>query len=279
MKKTIIFAIIFTIIAGISVLALGSFGTSHVDTIEMTGVDAIEMTDAEKMWLETRQTIRVAYDPAWYPFEYMDKESGKTGGLSGKYFAEIESSTGADLVTIEISDWADALESVKDGRADMLLMAADTEQRREFLGFTEPHSRISVDMITVGTQTLDVKDLAELRVATVKDYAVESWLDQNRPEVRYASFENAAAALEALEAKSMDIFLENEHVASITAKKAGISGGVFNAGPSGYEYVLSIGFAKESGELGTILQKVIDAIPQDQKAQMLKDVLAENDGI
>ncbi len=274
MKKTIIFAIIFTIIftiiAGISVLVLGPFGTSHVDTIEMT--------DAEKTWLGTRQTIRVAYDPAWYPFEYMDKESGKTGGLSGKYFAEIESSTGADLVAIEISDWADALESVKDGRADILLMVADTEQRREFLGFTEPHSRISVDMITVGTQTLDVKELAELRVATVKDYAVESWLDQNKPEVRYTSFENAAAALEALEAKSMDVFLENEHVASITAAKAGISG-VFNAGPSGYEYVLSIGFAKESGELGTILQKAIDAIPQDQKAQMLKDVLAENDGI
>lgn len=229
-----------------------------------------ELTEEEREWVVENPTINVAYDPSWPPLEYIDK-NGDLAGLATEYMPRLESRTGLDFVPIQVANWTDALESIRDGRADIIISITDTEERQEFMGFTTPHTTVSVDMLTLGPQEISVESLSELNVATVKDYSIESWLQESHPEVVYTSFETPATAIEALDMGHADVFLDSWIMASHIAAEKGIEG-MYNAGPTGSEFALSIGFQKDMHELGAILQKALDTIHEDERMQILEDV-------
>ncbi len=55
------------------------------------------------------------------------------------------------------------------------------------------------------------------------------------------------------------------------AELAGID--VYNAGPTGYSYDLHVGYSNQNPTLGSILQKVVDAIPASQIEQWWSDTV------
>ena len=110
-------------------------------------------TDAEVEWMASNGAVHVAYDPNWFPLEYRD-DSGEIGGISKTYIALFQDATGMEFVTIDAASWEDALAAVRDGRADILPAAARTEERSEYLGFTAPHTTITVDIMTHGKKSL-----------------------------------------------------------------------------------------------------------------------------
>ena len=260
-------------IAGVADVTPASDGGTGADAAT-DGAAAIAtdmFTDAEIEWIMANPVVRVAHDPGWFPIEFGDGP-GEIGGVSGAYTALYEQATGIDFVSIDAPSWAAALAAVRDGRADMLPSAAMTEERSEYLGFTSPHTVLTADIIVHMEGEVDQDDLAGLRVATVRDYAIESWLDHNRPDIGYISYDSPEDALLALGADEIDAYLGNWIVTDYIAAQDGIEG-IRNAGTLGDLYPLAAAYDKNKQELGSILQKVLDSVSDGEKIRILADSL------
>ena len=221
------------------------------------GTPGLMLTAEEKTWLAEHPVIRVAYDPEWFPIEYLD-ESGMLAGATGRYMAEFERIIGADFQQVPIDDWSHALESIRERDADLVFLAIETNARSEYMGFTTPHYTIESVLVTAQEMQLTL-DEPGLQVITIRDYAIEDWLDENHPDVEYVSVDSFEEGLALLQQGGADAFADVWRVVQAIAEQEGMT--VYNAGPTGYSYDLSVGYRDDQPVLGSILQKALDAIP------------------
>ena len=222
---------------------------------------ALALSASEEAWLSSAPKIRVAYDPDWPPIEF--NMHGEIAGLSAAYIQLATTMTGAEFVPVQKDDWSGALAAVRSSEADVLFSLARTSDREEFLGFTAPHTVLPWHIVTASARTIEAEDLGTIKVGTIKDYSIEAWLAKNRPDVRYSSYPNYAELLDALRSDEIEAFVEVWPVASMRAEMAGME--VYSAGELGESLSLSAGYAKSNVILGSIMKKVIAAIPQDLK--------------
>ena len=228
-----------------------------VDLVRGT-VYALDLTAEEEAWLLQNPVVRVSYDPHWFPIEYVD-ESGNLAGTTKGYIAEFERITGIDFQQADIADWTHALESMRERSSDIIVMVAHTDDRAEYMGFTKPHYIVETSLVTLEEASLDM-DTEGLRLLTIRNYEIEDWLDKNYPDIEYISVNNTLHGLEMLQQGGADAFAATWPVALDIAETEGMT--VYNAGPTGHAYQLSVGYRSDQPVLGSILQKVLDQIPQ-----------------
>ena len=219
-------------------------------------------TSEEAQWLADNPVIRVSFDPGWTPIEYAD-ESGNLQGITLDYIAEFEAISGADLVPVPAAGtWADALMAVEERNAEIMYIVASTPERLEYMSFTSPHYTIKTSMISLNDTPLNIDDEG-LRLITIRSYAIEAWLDENHPDIEYIPVDSPADAYALLAAGGADAFTSVWPAATHHAKMSGVDN-VYNVGTTGHQYDLTVGYRNDLPLLGSIMQKVLDQIPQEK---------------
>ena len=127
--------------------------------------------------------------------------------------------TGAGFAPVHSSSWDAALEAAKAGDIDILTVIAETEQRKEHFGFTEPHTTMEWNIVTAGTgpESVSPDELAGLKVGTIRGYAIEDWMRSNMPAVSFIPHDNHATALSALSSGQIDVLLDTFEVVQAAA--------------------------------------------------------------
>ena len=240
-------------------------------TDKMTdAMSSLELTAEETAWLEENSAIRVAFDPDWFPIEYADEE-GNLSGVTLQYTSEFSRLTGADFAGVPAAaSWSDALAMMQNGEADAMYMIASTPERLEYLSFTTPHYTVETRIVTSTDRETTLED-ENISLITIEGYAIEAWLDENHPGIEYTSVTTFAEGLELMKTGEEYAFAATWPVIVTYAETAGID--VYNAGPTGHQYALNVGYSNENPILGSILQKVVDAIPASQVAQWWDDAV------
>ena len=144
-------------------------------------------------------------------------------------------------------------------------MVVETAERSEYMGFTEPHTKFAWHIITIGDRGIGPDSLENHNVTTIRDYAIESWLDEHRPDVQYASAGSHTEAMTSLADGTSDAFLGSWDVASHYAAELGIED-IYDAGTIGSGHDMRIGYRGDMPILGAIMQDVVDQMPEDRKA-------------
>ena len=216
----------------------------------------------EIKWLTNNPVIRVSYDSGWVPIEYVD-ESGVLQGVTLDYIAEFEAVSGADLVHAPAAQtWTETLKAIEDRDSDILFMVASTPERLEYMGFTSPHYSLKTYIVSLSDAPLNIDD-DSLVLITIRGYAIESWLDENHPDIQYVSVDDQSEAFEVLQAGGADAFASTWPVAVHYSKLSGIDN-IYNAGSTGHHYDLTVGYRNDLPILGSIMQKTLDQIPQEK---------------
>ena len=229
---------------------------------------ALALTAAEEAWIADNPVVRVAYDPDFAPFEYIDG-AGELGGPSRAYMDRFADLMGVSFELIEAGTWSESLEAMRTGDADVMFMVAVTEERREFMGFTEPHTVLTWDMITRGDAGMvTAEGLEDLRVGAVRDYAVVAWLEANMPEVRVTEFDSHAAAFTAMASGEIDVLVDTWASSVHAAGAAGITD-LANAGPVGATLDLAVAYSRNNNAaLGSILAKALAEVPSSERERL-----------
>ena len=221
-------------------------------------------TAEEQAWLDANPTITVAYDPSWPPYEYTDT-SGNLVGVSGAFTALFSALSGSEFLEAQnIGSWSDALNHMRAGTADVMFVIENTAERDTYMDFTDVWLQIDIDLLVKDTSLgVTVDTLENYRVVTVEGYAVETWLDENLPNVNYISVPTALDALRMVDSGTADVYLDPLATANYLARQHNLAELQY-AGPLGDDYALSIAYTEGDQVLGSIMQKLIDAISESE---------------
>ena len=213
-------------------------------------------------WLENNPAIRVSYDPGLVPIEYLDG-SGVLQGVTLDYIAEFEAISGADLVQGPIVEtWAETLKTIKDRESDIMFIVASAPERLEYMSFTSSHYSLKTYMASLNDAPLNIDDDG-LVLITIRGYAIESWLDENHPDTQYVSVDSQSEAFEVLQAGGANAFASTWPSVVHYSKLSGVES-IYNAGSTGHQYDLTVGYRNDLPILGSIMQKTLDQIPQEK---------------
>ena len=238
----------------------------------------IDLTDAESARLVGE--IRVAYDPYRFPVEFdADPTAGlyddgfRLGGVSGAYLEWIDKALPADFTPVDKA----ALEgepgapvrpheAVRDKIADMVLAIEPTDEMRDYMSFTEPHTVLPIVMATTDGSTVEADSLSDMRVGAVSGYGAARWLDSTS--VEYMGYATGIEAVKALDAGDIDVFVGPWAVAFGSAMISETPITVTNAGETGQSEALSIGYAASDTELGLALGKALASMPDETRSSI-----------
>ncbi len=117
-----------------------------VSNAALASTTPVQLSEAERQWLNAHPSIRLAVDIDWSPFEYIDDENQYVG-MAAEYIALVGEKLGIEFEVEKEKPWSEVVESVKSGELDMYSCVVSTVQRREYANFT--NSYLSFPMVIV----------------------------------------------------------------------------------------------------------------------------------
>ena len=228
----------------------------------------LQLTKEERAWLKEHPIIRVAADPDYPPVESFDVNH-KLTGIAADYLSYIEEILGIRFYFLPTKSWDEAIDLVKQKKADMFSAATRSEQRDAYATFTRPHIELpGVIIMRANQQRIGgMADLNHRKVAVVSGYIWQEWINRDFPEVNLIPVADMKEGLEKVSFGEIDAMVANLATASEIIHRRAITN-LRVAGDSGYWARLAMASRKDWPELAIILDKAIASISQQQKREI-----------
>lgn len=230
----------------------------------------MELTPVEEAWLKSHPVIRVATDPYWAPVVFEDSR-GDYQGLVVDYIGRLSELLGARFEFVSAVSWYDAVEKVRTRKADVLACAMETPARSRFAVFTQPFLSFPVVFFTRDDTPYihDIGELNRMRVAVVRGYAVVDYIRKECPGAEIVETLNVDEALRKLESGEVAVYVGTVLVTSRYIREGGYSN-LKVSGSMPFQYPLGMGVRNDWPVLAGILQKGLNAIPEEEQNDLFR---------
>jgi len=126
--------------------ALESAGVLHdPSALYNQGENTIDLTPEERAWIKAHSAITLSITDDIPPRSFIDKD-GKIKGTTADYVRLFEQKLGLKINLVG-SDWSTALKLALDHEVDGILQAAELEERKPYLNFTQVYSHTPMAVI------------------------------------------------------------------------------------------------------------------------------------
>jgi len=142
------------------------------------------------------QTVRVVVDRSSPPLSYFD-EQGTYRGITADLLARISLSTGLRFEFEPVNGLEDALRTVRNGQADMLVDFNPDDDREQYLQFSRPY--LSKPFVWIGTTSSGAappKPDQSVSIALPRAHTLIAYLQGKYPQARLIETNNNADSLE-----------------------------------------------------------------------------------
>lgn len=219
--------------------------------------EIINLTPAERRWLQSKRVINVGVTKDYLPIDYYDGKSYQ--GVSGTVFSEIARITGMNVNWI-YSDFNTLHAALEDGGVDVLNIVR-TEEREAYLDFTDPYSyeRDIIVGLKTAEEVLDVYGLEGKRVAVVDGFWHEDYLKKNLVSVEIVPTLDIVESMEVVLKGDADYFIENPTVVKFYVAVNDFYD-LVEKGVTSSDSYLYYGITKRHPELTQIINKVLPII-------------------
>lgn len=223
------------------------------------------LTSEEKQWLKNNPVIITGSDPYWKPVEFID-DKGVRSGISADYLKELNKMLNVKFKFTNAPFWADVIKEAKAGKIKLMTNISRTEERKKFLFFSEPYISLPVLIYTRNDVPLvpSIESIKNKKIAIVKDYAIQGWLKEDYPDLKPILCKNTADALIKLKNEEVFAYIGDLVTTGYIIRQSGYLS-IKVAGKTKYYYNGSMGIAKDTPILKSIIQKALDAIPTHTK--------------
>ena len=166
------------VLLGLACLLFASIASGEVSDFRA------KLSKEEIAWLNTHPVIHFTGDPEFAPVEFVDARS-RYQGIGSDYLDLIAARLGVQFSRVAATSFLDALSLVRAGKADLLPVVAETQQRNQYLIFTAPYLSYPAVVITARHDVEDwsLESLRKMKIAVVHGYNWEDWLTQTYPDV------------------------------------------------------------------------------------------------
>lgn len=227
------------------------------------------LSSHEREYLRNRGPVRIAVDPSWPPYEWID-ESGVYRGMGAEFMELISRKIGFEVVLVPSSTWEETLRLAEAGSCDVVPMLQMTTQRMGYLNFTSPYVYSPSVLVTrEGTGEIGgFSDLAGRRVSLVEGYYAEEFLRERFPGASVVSVpSNKEAVLMVLRGEVFAAAVPLMVFSSIVREEGLV--GLSAWSHDSFEYQLRMGVRKDDPTLLGILQKGLSSISGEERNAVL----------
>lgn len=212
--------------------------------------------------------VRFAPEADYGPFVYRATD-GHIRGLSVDMLERVAAQAGLTITTLPARPLAEHLAAAQRGELDLISSLRPTPERAAYLAFTRPY--VEVPAIVVGRRGAPVPgldDLAGQVVAVGAGYAVEGFVRQRYPKVRWLPLPDDKVALQRLQAGTVAAVVADAASVRFIIEQEGLQGLV--PGPAvGFRYALSFAYRKELTALGAALERGLSELSPQERQQLL----------
>jgi len=231
---------------------------------------SINLSEAQKAWINSHQTIRIGVDPNWPPIEYIDNKD-IYNGIASDYVRLFENTFSMKAEYDPTLKWTDVIEQIKAGKIDVLPAVSKTQEREQYLNFTKPYLRFPYVIFMRNDAELitGLDELINMTVVVEKNYANHEILKRNHPDINLLLVDNTEQALRAISFGNADAYMGNLATTSHIILQTGRTN-IKVAAPTPYSNDLAFAIRKDLEELPGIIQQFLDFITVEQANRFKK---------
>jgi len=236
------------------------------------------LSDIEKLWLKEHPVIRLGVGTNYPPIQYVTEKDGEYefSGIASDYLEIISALLGIEFKIKYGITFKEALEMGKNKELDLFPCLAYTEEREEFLEFTEGYLEnplvifANEDAPFIGS----IQDLSGLRVADVEALYNYKKLKTDVPGIEFVLTGNAETSLERVALGQADANVAGLISGSYLIRKNNWTN-IKIAAPTPYSNTLfRMAVRNDWPELASILDKALHSIDQDRRNEIKRRWLA-----
>ena len=242
------------------------FAATDDTTANVIGlIENIELTQAEKDFIEQHPVIRLGIDPQFVPYEFIDSD-GVYKGIAADYIELICQKTGLNMVVTQDLTWSEAYEKAVEKELDVLPCISKTEERQKYLLFSEPYFSFQ-RVVFVNEKNKTIKSFDDLYGQTVAvqiNSSHHSYLS-SFDSINLNLYLSAKEALQAVSDGTETAFVGNLATSSYLIKAHGITNLKYLAIDTDEPQSLYFAVRNDWPELVGIINKALDSINEEEK--------------
>lgn len=229
----------------------------------------LKLTKDEQNYLKKKKKILMCVLPNWLPFEQIDKD-GKHKGIGADLIKLVEKSIGTSIQLFPTKTWTQSLQNIKDRKCDILPVAMSTPNRRVSMNFTTPYVS---EPFVIATQLKELfiknaKALENKKIGIVRSYAFIEVLKRQNPTIQIVPLKNTKEGLEKVRNGELFGYVDTMPTIGYWIQKYSMMD-LKIAGKLEFNIPLSIASRNDEPLLGSIMQKAIDNISDEQKRSII----------
>lgn len=229
-------------------------------------IKPIFLTEEEQNWLKEHKTIRLGVDPSYAPYSFVN-QNGEYNGVALDIINFIAPYLDLKIEIVKGLSWPEILDAAKNKSIDAILTTVKTEERLEYLVFTETY--LSTPLVIMEREGVDSiegpEDLTGKRVALVKGYTSTDKVQREHPEIIPVLVDTPIEGLAAVSVGEVDCYVGVLGVNDYLVREHGISNLRIAARYDMLLFGQGIGVRKDWKILATIFNKALQAISEKKK--------------
>ena len=229
-----------------------------------TNIDNNSMFTKEELeWIKSNPIVKVGADNNWPPFDYEQKNK-KQQGIASEYLALISQYSGLKF-EVDADLWPNVISKIKNSEIDMISSLVKTEDRKSFLTF--PPAYLVLDSVVVARKDLQLysfSDIENLRVATVKNSAMDENLKKIYPNIKFVYSSTNSQALDSVSYGSADVYIDTIPSIQYLIEKNFLTNLEIKLKTPFEPMEISMGIDKEKIILASIIQKSLNKIKSEK---------------
>lgn len=218
----------------------------------------------EITWINEHPVINFGYEANWPPYEIYSE--GKYTGIVGDYITIIEEYTGIEMKPIPGITWDETITQLKSGDIHVVPIAGITDERKEYLKFTDPYVSDPLVIITRNNFQFisGLADLEDKVLCLPKEYYTIDMIKDDFPKMKIITASSVKDCLMEVSTSRADAFVGSLSVVSYYINSIGFAN-LKIASPTHYGYT-QMGFAvtKDWAIFSDIVQKILDHISKEK---------------
>lgn len=227
------------------------------------------LTSEERAYLQQKGEITYCIDPNWMPYEGIVK--GRHSGMSADYLDYIARLLEVSTRLVPTTSWPQTLQFAQERRCDMVTLASNRPERREYLNFSRPYLETSLALATHPDAWFysDFNEMSGQRIGVMRGYSPGKIIRQRYPEIEVIEFDTIREGLEQVRQGTLLGFLDAVPTLSYNIQRD-FQGDLKINGKFDYDWDVSLGARNDEPLLISALDKAIAAIP-DREHQRIRN--------
>ncbi|MDM8550803.1 transporter substrate-binding domain-containing protein [Desulfobacterales bacterium HSG2] len=239
----------------------------------MAIITANEHAAIERKWLSestvrTKDTLIITMPRDSAPFTFLNAE-GEPAGMFVDIWRIWAEKTGRKI-EFRPASWKETLANIRSGEADIHSGLFLTDDRKKWISFSQPHYELGIGVFSLikKERISGLDDLAGQKVGVVQGTHQERYLRKQYPDITIVTFKYSEEMIFAAKNGEVQAFLSIPQLTQARLTRFGLSGNFESIGEVIFTRKLGGGVIKGEKELLTLVDKGLDAISNQELAEI-----------